>query len=178
MISRIARHCAALAATLTTTMAHAHIVFADPAGMAGSYYAGFLRVSHGCAGSPTTAIRVEIPVGVTVARPQPKPGWTLSIEKAPLPAPVRSEDGEVRERVAAITWSGRLDPDQFDQFGIMLKLPAAPGPLYFPTLQQCATGRNAWTMIPAAGQPWHSVKSPAPVLEITPATPHPDAMKM
>ena len=148
--------------------AQAHIVFAEPDAAAGGYYAGFLRVSHGCAGSPTLSVRVEIPPGIMIARPQPKPGWTLSVEKAPLAKPIQSEGGQlVRDRVTAITWSGRLDADQFDQFGVMLRLPDAPGALYFPTVQRCETGRNDWTMIPAAGQPWHAVKSPAPVLNVT-----------
>ena len=152
------------------TAAHAHIVFAEPGATAGNYYAGFLRVSHGCAGSPTVSIRVEIPAAIASARPQPKPGWTLTVEKALLATPITSEGGgTVRDRVTAITWTGRLDADQFDQFGIMLKLPDAKATLYFPTVQRCEMGSNEWTMIPAAGQPWHSVKSPAPVLDVTTA---------
>ena len=167
---------AALTSLALAGAAGAHITFADPGAdpgakagaKAGAYYAGFLRVSHGCAGSPTVSIRVAIPDSVSSARPQPKPGWTLSVEKAPLPKPVRAEGGgEVRDRVTAITWTGRLEADQFDQFGIMLKLPDATGPLYFPTVQRCAAGRTEWTTIPAPGQPWHSVDHPAPVLEVS-----------
>ena len=159
----------ALAASLAgiSTAAIAHITLAEPSAPAGSYHAAFFRVSHGCAGSPTLAIRVEIPANVTVARPQPKAGWTVAIERAPLPSPVRSEGGEmVNDRVAAITWTGQLAPDEFDQFGVMLKLPDATGPLYFPTIQRCVSSSTSWTTIPAAGQAWHSVKTPAPVLEL------------
>lgn len=160
----------AAAALAGASAAGAHIVFAEPAATAGGYYAGRLRVSHGCAGSPTVAIRVAIPDGVGAARPQPKPGWTIAIDKAPLAAPVRSEGGEVvRERVVAITWSGRLPADQFDEFGLLLKLPATPGPLYFPTTQVCEAGSAAWTTIPAAGQAWHALKTPAPVLTLSAA---------
>lgn len=154
----------------------AHIVFAEPSAKTGAYYVGSLRVSHGCAGSATVAIRVEMPAGVVIARPQPKPGWTLTIEKAPLATPIRNEGSEVRERVVAVTWTGRLPNDQFDAFGLMVKLPGTVGPLYFPTVQRCETGGNAWTMIPAAGQPWHSVKTPAPVLDVTASAA--EAMKM
>lgn len=155
-------------ALMTATAAGAHIVFAEPNAPAGGYYVGFLRVSHGCAGLSTVSIRVSIPAEIMVARPQPKPGWTLSIEKEPLAIPIRSESGgEVRERVTAITWTGRLDADQFDQFGLMLKLPARPGQLYFPTIQRCERGSNAWTTIPAPGQSWHAVPSPAPTLTVT-----------
>ena len=167
-LHRTVRSVTALALMLAAgTAAQAHITFAEPSAAPGSYYAGFLRVSHGCAGSATVSIRVQMPDGVAIVRPQPKPGWTLRIEKAPLATPIRGEGGEVRERVVAVTWSGRLDADQFDQFGLLLKLPDRPGALYFPTVQQCETGRNDWTAIPAAGQPWHSVRNPAPVLTVT-----------
>ena len=167
MIPSSVRLAVALALALAAVPAPAHVLFADPAATADAYYTGFLRVGHGCAGSPTLSIRVEIPAGVTVARPQPKPGWTIMVEKATLPAPVRADGVEVRERVTAITWSGRLEGDQFDQFGLMLKLPAAPGPLYFPTVQRCAAGREDWTMVPAAGQSPRALKMPAPVLNLT-----------
>ncbi|WP_174296302.1 YcnI family protein [Sphingomonas bacterium] len=172
MTVRLALRGVAALSLAAATAAHAHIVFAEPSAASGSYYAGFLRVSHGCAGSPTVSIRVEIPAAVASARPQPKPGWTLTVEKAPLATPIPSESGgTVHDRVTAITWTGRLDADQFDQFGIMLKLPDASATLYFPTVQRCESGSNEWNMIPAAGQPWHSVKSPAPVLNVTTGTP-------
>ena len=141
---------------ISAVAAGAHIVLAEPQAKAGSYHAAFFRVSHGCAGSATLSIRVAIPAGIASAHPQPKPGWTLAVEKQ-------------GERVSAILWTGRLEDDQFDQFGVMLKLPAAPGRLYFPTVQRCDAGENDWTMIPAAGQSPHALKSPAPMLELTPA---------
>lgn len=150
--------------------AHAHIVFADPQATAGSYYAGFLRVSHGCGLADTVSIRVEIPAGVLSARPQPKPGWTLAVEHAPLPKPIQGEGGTtITQRVAAITWTGRLPADQFDQFGIMMKLPGAPGALYFPTTQRCTSGSNAWVNLPASPEAWHATKNPAPMLMLTAA---------
>lgn len=147
--------------------AHAHIAFAEPSAKAGSSYVGVLRVTHGCAGSATVSIHVVIPEGVTVARPQPKAGWALAIDKAPLAEPIGNKGSEPRERVNAITWTGRLDADQFDDFGIMLKLPDMPGVLYFPTIQRCEIGSNEWTTIPAVGQAWHSVKNPVPMLNVT-----------
>lgn len=164
----VSRLTALVLGSAATAPAHAHIAFADPSAKAGSYYVGFLRVSHGCAGSATVSVRVTLPAGITVARPQPKPGWTLSIEKASVAMPIRVDGAETTERVSAITWTGRLDADKFDDFGIMLKLAGAPGTLYFPTIQRCEIGRNEWTTIPALGQPWHSVKNPAPVLNVSP----------
>ena len=151
---------------LLAESATAHVVLADASAPAGGYHAAFFRVSHGCDGSATTSLRVELPSSVTVAKPQPKPGWTLSVERAPLATPVISEGKPVRERVVAVTWTGRLADDEFDQFGVMVKLPAAVGPLYFPTIQRCERGETRWTTIPAPGQAWHSVPHPAPVLDL------------
>jgi uncharacterized protein YcnI len=157
-----------IASALTLALvsaAQAHIVFAEPEAAPNSYYCGFLRVSHGCGASPTRAIRVEIPDGINIARPQPKPGWRLSIERAPLASPTRSEGGEeITERVSAITWTGELPADQFDQFGIMMRLPDQTEPLYFRVTQTCLSGEQRWDEIPPAGAAWHSVPHPAPVL--------------
>lgn len=112
-----------LSATLPLP-ALAHIVFAEPKAKAGSSYAGFFRVSHGCGESETVSVRMSIPDGVVTARPQPRPGWTISIERVPLPQPQKGEGGTlIRDRVTAITWSGRLPVEYFEQFGVMMKLP-------------------------------------------------------
>jgi uncharacterized protein YcnI len=147
--------------------AQAHVVFAETEAAPNAYYAGFLRIGHGCDGAPTRAVRVEIPENVLIARPQPKPGWTLEIERAPLATPIQGEAGAmITERIIAIIWRGDLPADQFDQFGIMMKLPSAPGPLYFPVTQTCAQGENSWTDIPPPGAAWHSVPRPAAVLNL------------
>jgi uncharacterized protein YcnI len=161
---------ACLLVVLAASPASAHLVFDQPQAAPNSYYAGFLRVSHGCGASPTRSIRVEIPDGIDIARPQPKPGWTLAVEHARLASPIRSEGGfEITERVTAITWTGELPADQFDQFGVMMRLPDRSGRLYFRVTQTCVSGEQRWADIPPEGAPWHSVPHPAPV--ITLATP-------
>ena len=152
----------------------AHIVIAERQAQAGSYHVAAFRVSHGCGASPTISLTVQIPAGVNVAKPQPKPGWIMRVERVPLAKPIPSEGGGQQvDRVASISWMGRLDPGQFDEFGVLLKLPSAPGTLYFPTIQRCDQGDAAWTTIPAKGQPWSAVKQPAPMLEVrTGGAPH------
>ncbi len=160
----------ALLLALATPAAQAHIVFAEPSAQSGGYYAGFLRVSHACGDSPTRAISVRIPRGVDTARPQPKPGWKLTIVKAKLPKPIKTEGGETQTtRVSQIVWEGSLPADQFDQFGIMMKLPNKTGPLYFPVRQTCAKGSRDWVQISKPGAAWGSVSSPAPVVYLAPA---------
>ena len=153
--------------------AGAHIGFADPHAAAGGYYVGFLNVTHGCGDAATLAIRVTIPEGINVARPQPKAGWTISVEHGPLAQPLRNESGgSTRQRVTAISWTGRLPADQFDQFGLMMRLPATAGVLFFPTTQRCTTGANAWINRPATPEAWHATAMPAPMLIVgAPAAP-------
>ena len=149
-----------------TTPGSAHILFAKPTAVAGSYYIGFLRVGHGCDGSPTRSIHVEIPASIVIARPQPKAGWAIDIEHEQLATPIMIEGKRVTDRVSAIRWSGTLAPDEFDQFGLLIKAPANPGALYFPTTQRCDEGVNEWTGSPTN----HAHRSkPAPKLLVTSA---------
>ncbi len=148
--------------------AHAHVVLTVRQAPVGAFYTGAFHVGHGCGGSATTALRVEIPAGVNDAKPQPKPGWTLQIEREPLASPVKGEGGEtVATRAKAITWRGRLPADEFDEFGLAARLPGEPGVLIFPVVQTCEQGEARWTEPPAApGQPRPS--HPAPTLTVMP----------
>jgi copper(I)-binding protein/uncharacterized protein YcnI len=146
----------ALGLTMQTGSASAHIVLSQPSFEAGQNYAAFFKVESGCEGSPTTALRVQIPQSVSVLDTPPKPGWTLNAERS-------------NGRVTAVTWRGRLDSKTADQFGIFVKLPAKPETLYFPAVQQCEKGETRWADIPAAGQASRDVAHPAPVLQLTAA---------
>ncbi len=153
---------ALMAALALPAAASAHVVFANGQAAAGSTFVGALRVGHGCSGSATVSLRVEIPEGVMAARPQAKPGWAINIERTPLKTPVPGEGGKMQaDRVSAITWTGSLPDDEFDDFPVQLKLPKVSGPLYFPATQVCQAGRAEWRDVPAAGQ---KVAHPAPAL--------------
>jgi uncharacterized protein YcnI len=154
-----------LAALLAAPVpALAHVVAAPGEAKAGSYSAVAFRVGHACgAGDATLKLRVEIPDGVASARPQPKPGWTIEIEKA-------------GDRATAITWTGRLPDDQFDDFALLMKLPAltekgGAGSLVFPTIQSCEKGESQWTEIPDPERPGEKLTRPAPTVRLIPAAP-------
>lgn len=162
---------AGFAAAILAGAAEAHVVFTQPIATAGAHWAGSLRVSHGCDGSATTSVRVEIPQGIMVARPRVLAGWTVFIERQPLATPVPAEGGGVlTERVSAITWSGRLPDEEFEEFGLAAKLPAETGSLTFPVIQTCEQGVASWTEVALAGatRPTH----PAPVLILEAGVPH------
>jgi uncharacterized protein YcnI len=161
---------AAAFALFASGSATAHIVLSQTVAAAGDAYTAYFRVGHGCAGSGTTALRIEIPDGVLGVKPQPKYGWSLKIERAPLVKPTHGEaEGTVQARVLAITWTGGpLPDDEWDEFGISATLPQTPGPIYFPTVQTCEHGDVHWTDIPAPGQDWHTLPHPAPIVTLGP----------
>ena len=159
---------AALAVLASPVAASAHVMFAIPGATAGAAYTGALRVTHGCGGSATTSLRVEIPEGVMGAKPQAKAGWVIQVERVPLKTPVAGEGGRMQTtRVSAITWTGTLPDEEFDDFAVQMKLPRSAGTIYFPATQICQAGRADWKDIPAAGQAWHDVAHPAPALTVT-----------
>ncbi len=113
------------------------------------------QVGHGCNGSSTTAIAVQIPPGFQAAKPYAKAGWALAIEPNKL-----------------ITWTAlsneaALQNAHFDEFVLRGKLPEAAGPLWFKVLQSCESGSNSWVEVPATGTSTQGLKSPAALLEVT-----------
>jgi uncharacterized protein YcnI len=161
--------------SLVPAPARAHTVADPDEGAAGAYFRTAFRVTHGCKGSPTTAVTIRSPEGVVSAKPMPKAGWTIEIKTRPLDPPVDSGHGfKFREAASEVTWrGGRLDNAQFDEFVLMLRLPDKAGEtLYFPTVQSCEKGENPWTGIPAAGQKWHDLPEPAPFVKLKKAGGH------
>lgn len=164
-------------ATAVAAPAAAHVVLAEREARAGGYEALRFRVGHGCGTSPTVSLTVQIAADVAIARPQPKPGWTLTTRREPLPHPATSEMGDpVRDRVAEITWTGRLDADQFDEFAVFVRLPQRQGRLFFPTIQRCESGESLWVDTPMEGQPVARGSHPAPSLMLTAPAPSAEPM--
>lgn len=139
--------------------AQAHVGASPKEAVAGSYQVVRFSVGHACAGaSETTSLRLEIPEGTASARPQPKTGWSLAIEPGPAP------DAAPK----AITWTGRLPADQFEEFVVMMKLPDRPGPMAIPAVQGCGKIETRWVQPPSApGGP--RPEHPAPILTLSPA---------
>lgn len=153
-----------LAVFSAAPLAHAHVTIDPPGAPAGAYQRLALRVGHGCEGSATTAITVQIPDGVLGAKPMPKPGWTLSTTEARLAEPVQVHGKSVTTKVAEITWRGGPLPDAwYDEFVMQVKLPDSPGRYAFKVAQVCEKGRVDWVEMPAPGA---HASAPAPVLEV------------
>ncbi|WP_454718247.1 YcnI family protein [Caulobacter segnis] len=143
---------------LLATPAAAHVVAVPDTAKAGSYSAMAFRVGHACAAGDTTLkVRIEIPDGVASARPQVKPGWTYVIERDdPKAAPT------------AITFEGRLPDEAFDDFAVLMKLPATGDKLVFPVIQTCEKGESQWTEVPSPEAPDAKLNRPAPTVTLIP----------
>ena len=164
---KLALAVSAAAAGLGAAAAQAHVTLNPSEAPEGAGYVGAFRIGHGCAGAATTALRVEFPLEAAAVKPQAKAGWAVEIEREPLATPVGGEGGRlVSERVKAVTWRGRLPDDQFDEFPVMLRPPAAAGPLYFTAVQTCGGVVESWKDRPGPGQTAKDLARPAPMLRV------------
>jgi uncharacterized protein YcnI len=148
----------------------AHVTLEKQEAEPNGSYKAVLRVGHGCEGSPTTAIRVQIPEGVIAVKPMPKNGWQLETVKDKYERPYDYFGTELTEGVRQIAWSGgELPDDYYDEFVFVGRLTdfAPDTVLYFPTVQECAEGAHRWIEIPAAGQDPDELDEPAPGVTIT-----------
>lgn len=114
--------------------------------------------THGCEESPTTALHVTMPEGLTSVSPTVDSAWDITIEHAdnglvsavtytattPIPGGLRG----------AASMAVRLGED-------------APDTLAFPVEQQCETGVNEWVELAEDGADPHDLESPAPVVTVT-----------
>jgi uncharacterized protein YcnI len=160
---------AAALVVLIAAPALAHVTVSPGAAPADSFATLTFQVPHGCEGSSTTSLAIQIPAGVVSVKPQPKPGWEITIEEGTLPEPVDYFGETITEGVLSVTWTGGPLEDRFmDLFGLSVKLPAGEGEtLYFPAVQTCEEGETAWIQIPAEGQTEDELEEPAPALVLT-----------
>lgn len=135
--------------------AHGHAVFVEDTFVAGQTVEVGLRIAHGCEGSATRSVQVQMPngPGVTPAAMRIKPRytrqWLVRAQRGPV-EPFESHGTLYFEDVTAIQWSLGFLPDaQYEVFQFRLTLPELPQgtdqiTLEFPTVQQCIRGQNIW----------------------------------
>ena len=158
-------------AALAASSADAHVTLENRQATPGSYYKAVLAVPHGCAGSATIKIRVQIPEGVIAVKPMPKPGWSLETIKGKYSTSYEFHGTTISEGVREVAWSGgKLPDDNYDEFVLSTFLTGSLKPnttLYFPVLQECEQGSSRWIEIPPEGKPAEG-KSPAPGVRLIP----------
>jgi periplasmic copper chaperone A len=135
-----------------------HVVLENKTAVTGSTYKAVFQVGHGCGGSPTTGLAVQIPPGFEAVKPHAKAGWTITTQ------------GNTSVTWLASSKEAALPSAHFDEFVLRGKLPDAAGPLWFKVLQTCDDGvsksSNNWTDVPLTGVLTKGLKSPAALLEV------------
>ncbi|BDZ38631.1 YcnI family copper-binding membrane protein [Microbacterium suwonense] len=154
---------AALAAGIvvaTPAVASAHVGVSPDSIPRGASTLLTFSFGHGCAGSPTKALRITIPDEAPVVSPTFDAAWSTEIEKgadgyasAVTFTAIRPVPNELR---GAVSFSFRPAED-------------APDQLAFPVEQICEEGANEWVQIADAGQTHDDLDSPAPVVSLTAA---------
>ena len=158
-----------LALVVLSTPALAHVTLERAESAPGASYRAVLRVPHGCAGSATTKITVQVPEGMIAVKPMPKPGWTLTVKKGPYEKTYDFMHGiKMSAGVREIAWTGRLDEFVFAGFVASSLQPGAT--LAFPTVQECEKGTERWVDVAADGQDPHALKAPAPLVRLAQAS--------
>lgn len=137
--------------------ASAHVVLEYQVAPAGAGYKATFKVGHGCGASPTRQIAVDIPAGVRGARPMPKPGWALEVQREKLAQPYTSHGRSIIEDVVRVTWTAKTADDMlqsahYDEFVLVATAPEQAGTVYWPVRQACAEGRNDWVEVPKIGR--------------------------
>ena len=159
----------ALAAMLVSPVAAtAHVTLDTAQAPALAYVRVAIRVPHGCGGASTTALRVQIPDGVTAVKPGMKPGWTITIDRADAPA---SGGHDTAPPVREITWRGGPLPDEFfDEFIMRVRMPDTPNQMiWFAFVQDCEGGKvSRWIERPIGSQTLDQLRMPAYPVLITP----------
>ncbi len=150
---------ALLALAAVPLAASAHVTVTPSGTAAGSHTVLTFAFSHGCEGSPTTALTFDIPESIESVSPTLNPNYT--IEKV--------ADGD---RTAQVVYTAITPvPDGFrDTVELSLQLPedAAGETLAFPVLQSCEVGETNWNQLAEEGE--EEPESPAPTIVVTEAT--------
>src|SRR5215469_9123505 len=161
-----------IAAVLAAAPASAHVFLQGKQATVGTDYKAVFVVPHGCVGSPTTKLRVQIPEGVLASEPAPVAGWSVETVKGKFAGEYDYKGGKVSEGIKEVAWSGGKLPDKTRQeFVIEAYLTGGLKPdttLYFPVVQECERGVSRWIEIPPDGAVHsHEGKWPAPGVKLT-----------
>ena len=159
---------------LVAAPAGAHVSGTPSETAAGSFTVLTMSVPHGCDGSPTTRIEIQVPESVLSVTPTRNPFYEVEANIERLDEPLSDAHGnEVTERTGSIVYTANdpLPEGQRDTFELSFQVPDAAGEtLAFPTIQTCEQGRTAWVEVASDGQDAGELEHPALAFEITEAS--------
>lgn len=145
-----------LALALAAPIAASAHVSVDPGDTTpGAYTVLTFSLSHGCDGSATTSVAIDVPEAVGHASPTVNDGWTITTAET--------------DTGSTITYTA-LEPladGLRDTFELALRLPedgAAGDAIAFPVVQSCVSGQTAWVEPVVEGEPEPELPAPTVVL--------------
>ncbi|MEV6612068.1 YcnI family protein [Kutzneria sp. NPDC051319] len=158
----------------TAGAASAHVTVQPNTAAAGGYAKVAFRVPNEEDQAATTSVEVTLPADHPIASvlTRATPGWTVKVDKAALATPIDTDDGQVRQAVSKITWTGgAIAPGGFEDFEVSLgPLPTGVDTLVFKAVQTYDNGdvvRWINQSTPGGDEPDH----PAPTLKVTTQAP-------
>ena len=145
----------------------AHVSIDEEAVEAGSRAVVTFALAHGCGGSPTTQVRIQVHESIPDVTPTINANWTVDKVIEPLDDPIVGSHGELlNERVREVVYTAitPLEDGYRDTFELSIEVPdsAVGQTLYFPTIQRCEVGETAWIEIPTDGADGGALAAPAP----------------
>jgi len=140
---------------------------------AGGYALLTFRVPTESVTASTTSVKITLPTSqpFTSVSVEPVPGWSASVSRTRLPAPVTVDGTTITQAPSSVTWTAQsaagIAPGQFQQFLLSVgQLPAAGTTVVLPATQTYSDSTVVeWDQLTAVGaaEPEH----PAPALTTT-----------
>ena len=162
----------AMASLALPAVASAHVYVTPAEAPSGGFADVDFKVPHGCDGSATTKVTVQIPKSVPSVTPGRSPFYELTTKEGPKDE-VELHGETVTEGISEVIWTATepLPDHELDTLPMSLTMPALdPGEVvYFPVIQECEKGETRWIEIPAEGESEEDLESPAPAITLTEA---------
>lgn len=124
----------------------------------------------------TVKLQVALPTNTPIASVdvKPIPGWTHTEKTVTLKKPIKTDDGNITQAVAQITWTAKkgqgLKPGEYGDFTFIAGQLPDVSTLVFPALQTYSDGSTVkWIQRQAPGT--EEPEDPAPVLKLTSGDP-------
>lgn len=138
-----------ITAVLLAQAASAHVSFIDPKPLVeGKSFKATFAIPHGCEGTPTTKVKIQIPEGIIGVKPMLKPEWVITTETQPYAKTYQQYGKTVTQGVTTVIWEGILPDQNYDEFtitGYFADNANDGDEIYFPVIQNCEIGEYLWT---------------------------------
>jgi periplasmic copper chaperone A len=121
---------AAVVTVVAAVPASAHVTISPSDATAGAFTVLTVSVPHGCDGSPTTKVEIQMPESVLSVTPTRNPFYDVESTIEQLDEPVTDAHGnEVTERTSTVVYTANtpLPEGQRDTFELSFQVPDAAG---------------------------------------------------